>query len=216
VGEIMAAIRAFFPDISATTDAGEVDKLTRRSFERADLDYCIADAARAADGFTINEDTCAQHCTEFDELGGDIEALVERKKAVIAGNRLSADRVRTALSIQNPYFDRVMRVAQHGIVVSDLLPPDFEPSGPQRDKWPPQRSKFIRAAPAVEKLLQENFLDKGLAVVLDSRRAQTIKGLSVHPSGWAPKAGKVYGRNTGDPASMNTEFTGSESYITPP
>ncbi|KAJ1437277.1 hypothetical protein B484DRAFT_428363 [Ochromonadaceae sp. CCMP2298] len=115
------------------------------------------------------------------------------------------------LSRENPYFDRVLLIARDGIVVSDLLPPDFEPSGPQRDKWPPQRSKFIKASAAVEQLLQKNFLDKELALVLDSGRAQSITGLSVHRSGWAPKAGKVQGRSTGDPAPMNTLFTKLEA-----
>ncbi|KAJ1397366.1 hypothetical protein B484DRAFT_407017 [Ochromonadaceae sp. CCMP2298] len=203
----MRTINVFFPDDVSPADEAHVRSVALRAFKRADLDYGIDEAVRAAGDFSISEATCTQHCAEFDALGGNLEALVDRRKAELAQDRLSPARVVATLSRENPYFDRVLLIARDGIVVSDLLPPDFEPSGPQRDKWPPQRSKFIKASAAVEQLLQKNFLDKKLALVLDSGRAQSIIGLSVHPSGWAPKAGKVQGRNTGDPAPMNTLFT---------
>jgi hypothetical protein len=207
VGDIMATIHTFFPDDVSPDSEAHVRSVALRAFKRADLDYGIDEAVRAAGDFSISEATCTQDCAEFDALGGNLEALVERRKAKLAEGRLSPARVVAALSSANPYYERVLLIARDGIVVSDLLPPEFEPSGPHRDRWPLQRSKFIKAAPAVEQLIQKNFLDKKLALVLDSGRAQSISGLSVHPSGWAPKAGKVQGRNTGDPTTMNTLFT---------
>ncbi|KAJ1393592.1 hypothetical protein B484DRAFT_277253, partial [Ochromonadaceae sp. CCMP2298] len=211
VARIAVTISQFFPERPAELDKFEAVAL--RAFRRADLDYNIDDAVREAGDYHMAEKSCARDCAEFDrqpvnsEGMVDIAAMVNGRKAKLSANRLSRQRVEDTLSRENPLYDKVMALALDGIRVRELLPDDFEPSGPERSKWPQQRPKFLRAAPAVERLLQVNFVDKGLAIVLDADRAQHVKGLSMHASGWAPKPKKPLGRNTGDPMSMNTTYT---------
>mmetsp|Transcript_6972 Transcript_6972/g.15184 ORF Transcript_6972/g.15184 Transcript_6972/m.15184 type:complete len:762 (-) Transcript_6972:5-2290(-) len=213
VARIALTISEFFPEQSGPAELKKLEAVALRAFRRADLDYNIDDAVREAGCFHMAEADCAVDCADFDELpvgeGGlvDIAPMVERKKAKLAPNRLSVQRVERSLSRDNPQYEKVMALAVDGIRVRELLPKDFVPDGPERSKWPPQRPKFRKAAAAVETLLQKNFVDKGLAIVLDTERAQRVAGLSIHPSGWAPKAKKPLGRNTGDPVPMNTRHT---------
>lgn len=51
---------------------------------------------------------------------------------------------------------------------------------------------------AVNKLLFENFHQKGLAFILTKDTAQTIPGFHLSPLSWTEKQGKVQGRPTGD------------------
>ncbi|KAJ1398195.1 hypothetical protein B484DRAFT_406733, partial [Ochromonadaceae sp. CCMP2298] len=75
VGEIMRTINVFFPDDVSPADEAHVRSVALRAFKRADLDYGIDEAVRAAGDFSISEATCTQHCAEFDALGGNLEAL---------------------------------------------------------------------------------------------------------------------------------------------
>jgi hypothetical protein len=210
VAHIAATIAAFFPERSGVNELEEMKAVALRAFKRADLDFNIDDAVRVAGDFHMEEGSCERDCAEFDLLPRDeqgmvdIGPMVESRKSKLAPNRMSRRRVEQWLSRNNPFFERVMRVAEGGIVVGDLLPADFETCGPEREKWPALRPKFLKAAPAVETLMQTKFVDKGLAILLDTTRAQLVKGLSVHASGWAVKAKKPLGRNTGDPNTMNT------------
>jgi hypothetical protein len=63
----------------------------------------------------------------------------------------------------------------------------------------------------VNKLLEEKFVKKGIAVILPRKEAASIEGLNVHASGWAPKNNFPLGRNTGNPKNMNTKFTKEHS-----
>ncbi|KAJ1417340.1 hypothetical protein B484DRAFT_400865, partial [Ochromonadaceae sp. CCMP2298] len=213
VAHIAATAKAFFPERSGEDDLKAMEAVALRAFKRADLDYNIEDAVREAGGFHMREESCARDCAEFDRLPVDGQGMVDigmmvtSRKSRLAPNRLSRARVEKSLSRDNPQYNKVMALAEGGIRVRELLPHAFIPAGPEREKWARQRPKFLKASAAVEVLLQENFVDKGLAIVLDAERAQKIKGLSVHPSGWAPKAKKPLGRNTGDPVEMNTQFT---------
>ncbi|KAJ1397005.1 hypothetical protein B484DRAFT_472186, partial [Ochromonadaceae sp. CCMP2298] len=213
VARIAGTIAEFFPERSGVDELEKLEAVALRAYKRADLDYNIEDAVAAAGDFHMAEADCVRDCAEFDRLPVDtagmvdIAPMVEARKDALAANRLCRARVEKTLSRANPLYVKVMALAEQGIRVRELLPADFEPSGPARDLWPRQRPKFLKAAPAVEQLLQKNFVDKGLAIVVDAERAQAIKGLSVHPSGWAPKANKRLGRNTGDPEPMNTRHT---------
>jgi hypothetical protein len=210
VTHIAATIAAFFPERAGKDELMAMKAVALRAFKRADLDFNIDDAVRAAGEFHMNDVSCDRDYAEFDRLPRDergmvdIRPMVESRKGMLAHNRMSRWRVEMCLSRANPFFERVMRIAEGGIVVSDLLPPDFETCGPEREKWPALRPKFIKAAAAVETLMQTKFVDKGLAILIDTTRAQLVKGLSVHASGWAVKAKKPLGRNTGDLNTMNT------------
>ncbi|KAJ1402594.1 hypothetical protein B484DRAFT_405375 [Ochromonadaceae sp. CCMP2298] len=203
VARIAVTISQFFPERPA--QLSEFEAVALRAFSRADLDYNIDDAVREAGEFHMAEENCTRDCAEFDRRPVDgegmvnIAAMVEDRKVKPAPNWLSRERVVRTLSRDNPHYAKVMALAVDGIRVRELLPEDFEPAGPQRSKWPPQRPKFLKAAAAVETLLQKNFVYKGLAT--------RVVGLSIHPSGWAPKAKKLLGRNTGDPVRMNTRHT---------
>ncbi|KAJ1424565.1 hypothetical protein B484DRAFT_398243 [Ochromonadaceae sp. CCMP2298] len=126
------------------------------------------------------EADCVRDCAEFDRLPVDtagmvdIAPMVKARKGALAANRLCRARVEKSLSRANLHYVKVMAWAAQGIRVRELLPADFEPSSPARDLWPRQRPKFLKVAPAVEQLLQKNFVDKGLAIVVDAERAQAI------------------------------------------
>jgi hypothetical protein len=83
--------------------------------------------------------------------------------------------------------EKVMRLATLGMPAGELMPPDFEPTGPREEQWPGFQSKYSAAAPAVNTLLQEKFVKKGIAIILPRSEAASIEGLNVHASGWAPK-----------------------------
>ena len=197
-----------FPGV--LTPAGEIraEDLARRAYNRADMDLGVEAAVEAAEGFVIPRESVERDVKElYDLCGGDFEKLTAHRKEKLKDVRLSTLRVKRALSENNPESEKLERLARSGMPGAALMPEVFIPNGSCRELHPKLRKGYLRAAPAVNKCLYKNFYDKGLAILLPIKEVMKIKGSNIIAAGWAPKNGVPIGRPTGDPISMNTEFT---------
>ena len=83
------------------------------------------------------------------------------------------------------------------------------------------RKLYLEVAPAVNKMVYENFVEKGLAFVFPKKvLLDWVPGVHLNPLGWTDNEGKVEGRNIGDCADggkepgnspLNSEHTKDES-----
>ena len=93
----------------------------------------------------------------------------------------------------DPDYDRLLELVP-GIPID--VPTDFVPNGAP----PPLRNKYLRVAPAVNKLMAELHA-KGLIFVIPTAQALTIPGIHFSQTHWALKKGKQQGRPIGDASS---------------
>jgi hypothetical protein len=124
----------------------------------------------------------------------DLKTMVQRRKKQLSPNRLNQQRIENFTRLDNPERKKLFQLARTGMPL--LLRPGFKPNG--CGSHPTLRRKYVSVQCAVNKLLFENFHQKGLAFVLTKATAQTIPGLHLSPLSWTEKQGKVQGRPIGD------------------
>jgi len=190
-----------YPDVTAEPEAwARLRAFVDRSYERASTVYTEASAVEWADGFRIAAETVDADRHLFVSSGFDLERLVRERRAAHGAQRLCKARIEEWIQQDNPERERLLLLADG---MTTMLGPPFggpeeiRPSGP--DGWPKMRGKFERVATAVERMLIENFHDRGLALILEADLVKEyIPEALLHASSWAPKPGKAKGRNTSD------------------
>lgn len=194
VHRMMTEVKKFFPKALRSTASREALRgLMLRSFARADQASTEEDARTWANGFRMPGELADKTSERLAQAGGDFDAMVSSMRAGIDGGRLSRASIAKALSADNPEIPLLQELAEGMITLVDTE--DYTPT--PHDDLPKVRGGFKRVGTAVERLIYENFVAKDLAFV--ARLADVPKGALIHPPGWAPKAGKAKGRNTGDP-----------------
>ena len=142
----------------------------------------------------------------------DIDVMVNRRKARIHSSRLNPKRVPLYVSSTNPEKDKILQLAASGMPL--LLKPGFIANG--NHTIPPMRKSYLATQSAVNRLLFENFHQKGLAFILKKKTVmESIKDVHFSPLSWAEKHGKVQGRPIGDCSdggpspreSLNSKYT---------
>ncbi len=121
--------------------------------------------------------------------------------APTAGDRLSPERI-GRLSPDNPERENLLKLAK-GMPIATAE--GFTRNG--TGAWPPLRSKYLDAAPAVNRLLHEAYVATGKAFLVTKEFAvqHLADQLHLSPLGWAPKSGKVQGRPTLDASDGGAE-----------
>ena len=121
--------------------------------------------------------------------------------ALSARDRLSPERI-DRLSRDNPEREKLLKLSKGMPIVTAN---GFTRNG--SSTWPPLRSKYREAAPAVNRLLHEAYVATGKAFLVTKEFAQQHLADQLHlsPLGWAPKSGKVQGRPTLDASDGGAE-----------
>ena len=70
---------------------------------------------------------------------------------------------------------------------------------------PPLRKKYLVTTPAVNWMIQEAYLEPGLALIVSQTFADSLEGLHYSLLSWAPKWGKKKGRPVGDLSDGGSE-----------
>ena len=142
--------------------------------------------------------------------------MAKRRKKQLSPYRLNRERIENATRPDNPERNRLLKLADKGTPL--LLRPEFCPNG--SGILPPLRRKYVMVQSAVNRLLFENFHQKGLAFILTKETALSIPGLHLSPLSWTEKQGKVQGRPIGDCSDggrelsnepLNSEYTKTAS-----
>jgi hypothetical protein len=189
-------VQRMFPGAMRSAESRDsLRDLMVRSYARADQVSTEEDALMWAEGFRMPVELAEETSENLADANGDFDRMVRNMRDEIDGDRISAASISAALSADNPEIPALKELAE-GMVT--LVSEDYKPT--PRDDLPGMRGGMKRVGTAVEKLIHENFIDKGLAFVM--RVENMPEGTLVHPAGWAPKAGKAKGRNTGDLGDM--------------
>lgn len=194
---VLTGIRTYFPEFieEAREDAVE---LVRQAYVWADQQFGLEEAREWAQGYRVPEAVVKADLDALERAGGNLVEMARRARRDRWSNRLSLDRVEAMIAQENPERDKLTELATIGIRV--LLPEKFTPSGIRGR--PPIRKKLLQAGGAVEKMIVENFRDKGLAAVLPvsviEEMGEQGAGVHMHTLSHAPKHDSRKGRNVGD------------------
>ena len=107
--------------------------------------------------------------------------------------RLSRARIEAVIDPADPDFQRLLDLVD-GIPIA--VAPGFEPNGAP----PPLRTKYVRLAPVVNRLLHDMY-GTGVLTVVSAEAASRVEGVHYSATHWALKRGKPCGRPIGDASS---------------
>ena len=145
--------RQLFPEVK--TDTVQIEQLLIEAYESTSDEYGEAEALEWADGFQFPADVASRDMMDLDRHGGDLEAMVrERHDIMSSKGRLSIESVEAFVAEDDPDRQALLELV-HGIpiVVSDDFVPNNAPAK--------LRSKYVRLAPCVNKLMYDLFISKG-------------------------------------------------------
>ena len=210
-GTLAHVLELYFPRCSGV-DSASVRGLVDEAYRWADQTFGMEAAALWADGFHIPGSVVEASIAQWREAGGSLIEMARRARAGRHADRLSVERVRAVLSPDNPEWDRLITFGERGVDV--LLGPDFVPSGP-RDR-PPLCRKYLATKGAVDRMIYDSYIQKGLAFVLPLDIALSLPESElrlVHnsPSSWHTKHNKPQGRNVMDASDGGPQGTGLNS-----
>ena len=120
----------------------------------------------------------------------------ERHAAMLKVGRLSDESILSTVDPSDPDLDLLRSLVTGVPIVTATL---FEPNG----KPPPLCEKYLRVAPAVNKMMHELY-EAGLIFVVTTEVAIRIPGVHFSSTHWARKKGKKKGRPIGDASSSES------------
>ena len=194
IAETFERLSEVFPNEATEANRSQLWNIAETAYHLADEVYSIKEANIWADNFEIHEDIVQKDEALFRSSMRDLTVMVKRRKKELSPFRLNRERIENATRPDNPERHRLIRLAEKGMPL--LLRPGFCPNG--SGPLPPLRRKYVTVQSAVNRLLFENFHQKGLAFILTKATALTIPGLHLSPLSWTEKQGKVQGRPIGD------------------
>jgi len=152
-----------------------------------------------ADGFEVPNEVIAKDEGDWKDNSYNFEQFVRSRVAVTADGRLSEERVERCVrdSCKDKEVLKEMARVLEGGGMNLCLPPDYIPNS--RTGLPPYSKSYQKTHSAVDRMIYENFYQKGLAIILSEALVNEKMGdFSVAVARWAVKAGKIWGRNIHD------------------
>jgi hypothetical protein len=189
---------SLFPSLATDSSLKEeMSDFTSEACKRCDKDYGESEAIKWAQGFQINPEILVRDSADLLRHENNFCSLVTERLANLSPNRLSRDRILRNISLDNPERERLLLLAD-GVPI--LTADGFVPNGLPADEPLPRLSAgYVKVACAVNKLLSDSILSKGLGILLPKELARAaIPDLHVSYLGWTPKWGKESGRNLND------------------
>jgi hypothetical protein len=110
--------------------------LAERAMLRADRTYGVQAAVDDAADFVPDASLRQRDLDDYIAGSRNITALVDKRKAGLAHNRMSSASVRGTLRRDNPELERLVVMATEGAPVHAVLDEDFAPNGADRSRWP--------------------------------------------------------------------------------
>jgi hypothetical protein len=159
------------------------------SYIRCDSLFCEADAIEWAEGFAVPPEMVESGTAMFCESGFDFAGMVAKQKESLACGRISSESVQLMISDDNPEKLKMLDLVR-GMQL--FVEESFQPNGLAR---PAVSRTYRRVQSAVNRMLCEDFVKRGLAVIIPGELVERhLKLFHVSRLSWAPKAGKAKGR----------------------
>ena len=182
--EICKWIWELFPQ--SVHDNLRVAALVVDAYRVADEDYGVMEAVAWADNFTWPTDVFTRDEQRLAIAAGDLAGVVAAIQRHHSDSRLSHTRIQVWVDPLDDDFDRLHDLADGmRVLVDDTFVPSRVP--------PPLRAMYKRAAPAVNRLLYEWWLED-LAVIVRTSTLLALGNVHFSPAHWTTKAGKREGR----------------------
>ena len=182
--EICKWIWELFPQ--SIHDNLRVAALVIDAYRVADEDYGVMEAVAWAENFTWPTDVYTRDEQRLALADGDLAGVVAAVQRRHSDSRLSHARVELWVDPLDDDFDRLHDLADGmRVLVDETFTPSRVP--------PPLRAMYKRAAPAVNRLLYEWWLED-LAVIVRTSTLLALSNVHFSPAHWTTKAGKREGR----------------------
>ena len=147
-------------------------------------------AAEWGGEFSIPQEAVLADRQKLEEFNYDLEKVVDYKKGLLKPDRLSQERIEQTLDILNPERDKMLTLANHGMVLhpeEDFIP-NLITDGPDLS------AVYRQVAPAVNRMFYESFWQRGFAILMDKEKAMDVPGVHSSKASWASKELKECGR----------------------
>lgn len=191
VSKVCSMISKLVPLTEVAED--QIISLLRSAWEASEAVFSEQDALVWADGYRFPSDIAVRDTLALKAVGYDLSALVKQRQCEMRHDRLSLSRI-DHLGFENKDTLLLREMVVGMEIVVDAT---FVPNG----KPPPMRRKYLRLAPAVNKILFD-LHQEGHVLIVPTEVANTIPGIHYSSTHWAPKAGKPQGRQLGDPSNV--------------
>lgn len=208
VREVVAFGHALHSSHDLLPDKGQVYRILEEAHRAASEVFGMEAAKEWGGNFVFPPDVFSRDATRLQSLQGDIVALIgqhhnERAHLYLSEARVTSvfgadgDKIRN-VSLED--FRRVLKLAREGIHI--MTPPEFHLCGSP----PPFRTKYLAVAPAVHKVLYDQFVE-GSVLVIPTERACAIPGIHFSVQHWALKKNKPQGRVICDVSNTEDDET---------
>ena len=185
----------------------EVESVLGAAFAANDQKFGEDAAVSWANDFQIPRALLDEHERRFLDSGSSVSAMAALSLDALRGSRMSYESIERVISGLNPEVEKLrMLVAGMPLMVAG----DFVACSAVA--LPKLSAVYDRVAPAVDRMIFEDFIDKGLALVV-RKELVVASGILFHLSllSWTPKDGKPKGRpitncSAGKP-SLNSPYT---------
>jgi hypothetical protein len=187
-------------------DEEGLGEVIKEAFLDNDRNLTARSAVEWAGGYVIPAEAIATDELMLQMAGGDLVELARGSLDKLAGDRLSAARIR-GLRPDNPEINRLLDLAA-GMQVP--VPEGFAPNTTYRTHFPLSRH-YTTVATACCKMFMD-YRESGLAVVVSMETARRIPGAHFSEPSWTTKKGKASGRPITDlsaerwGAALNSEY----------
>jgi hypothetical protein len=186
-------LKEIFPAEATEEHRNQLLNIAETAYRLANEVFSVKETNIWAADFKITDDIVNSDEALFRASMRDMAAMARMRKQKLSQNRLNRSRIESSTRHDNPERDRLFCLAD--TVMPLLLRPGFIPNG--AGPHPTLRRKYASVISAVNRLLFENFHQKGSAFILTKETAATIPGLHLSPPSWTEKQGKDLGHPIG-------------------
>ncbi|KAJ1421885.1 hypothetical protein B484DRAFT_433146 [Ochromonadaceae sp. CCMP2298] len=149
VESILEKMKALFPSETQGENLERARRAVESSFKRANEDFTIDTAFKAAGDFHFDQTALDRDMRDLQQSGYDLEKMLVARRRQNSSSRLSARRVREALSPDNPELELLREMAQGGVRVSDVVAEDLKTIWTDPENWPRLRLMYKKAISVV-------------------------------------------------------------------
>jgi hypothetical protein len=198
INNIVLRIRKYKHNVGLDTNNmlyNNIVNIVTNAYRIAD-ELCLeSDALKWAEGFTFPSDLHTQVTEDFRISGYNIKNMAASKHFITYNDRINPIRVKNTINTSDPDYNRLL-VLSEGVEL--ITSPSFIPT----KIAPKLRNKYLRLAPAINKLVMKAY-NKGLVLIVptDLLRHHTPNLHLGNATHWAKNKNKPEGRLIADTSS---------------
>eukprot|EP01041_Mallomonas_annulata_P000534 gene534-1019_t len=160
--EVSSWATRLFPTHSSFLSVGGVRQVVQPAFDHNAEAKSLRDAAAWAHGYKL-ERMWVEADTQLLSQLSSVVAVAAFRCRLTCSSRLSPDRVHHWVSLDNPDYDRILRLAPTGMPL--LADPDFKPN--MGAPGPLLAGSVLQVLPAVQKMMIEQYRASGQCILLN-------------------------------------------------